>query len=284
LKSKKTLSNWLTNRFLLIIRNEENFAEKRTFSFTYAKIIVFSFVGLVLVFGFSFYLINTVLAYWLNPKYARLEANNKIIILTEKVDSLSLEVRRKDTYILNFRRMLTGGSTAGSYDSAYSDKNQAPKDADVDYLSPYDQDLRKEIEKQPDEPYATLPYNNLKNSKLNFVPPCDGVVKRKFDVIKGNSGIDISIKNKEIRAVANGSIIIVTGREADGYVVAIQHEEGFISHYFNNTKVLKQVGNFVKAGDVISEIDKKQKPGKDLHFELWNNGNPVNPQSFINIK
>jgi murein DD-endopeptidase MepM/ murein hydrolase activator NlpD len=284
LKSKKTLSNWLTNRFLLIIRNEENFAEKRTFSFTYAKIIVFSFVLIVLVFGISFYLINTILAYWLNPKYARLEANNRIILLTEKVDSLAIEVRRKDSYILNFRRMLTGGSTAGSYDSAYTDKNQAQRSPDVDYLSPYDTDLRKEIENEPNEPYAILPSNVLKNSNLTFKAPAEGTIKRKFDVVKGNSGIDIVVKDKEIRAVANGSVILINGNEESGYLIVIQHEEGFISHYFYNSKVLKQTGNFVKAGDVIAGIDKKLKPGKDLHFELWHNGNPVNPQNFINIK
>jgi murein DD-endopeptidase MepM/ murein hydrolase activator NlpD len=283
LKSKKTLSNWLTNRFLLIIRNEENFAEKRTFSFTYAKIIVFSFVILVLIFGISFYLLNTILAYWLNPKYARLEANNRIILLTEKVDSLALEVRRKDLYILNFRRMLTGGS-AGSYDSAYTDKSRVQREPDLDYLSPYDADLRKQIESEANEPYATLPYNILEINKLKFISPAQGVLKRKFDAPKGNLGIDIEVKNKEIRAVANGSIVILTGNKEDGYIIAIQHEEGFISHYFNNSKVLKQAGNFVKAGDVISEIDKKLKPGKDLHFELWHNGNSVNPQNFINIK
>ncbi|MFL5730937.1 MAG: murein hydrolase activator EnvC family protein [Cytophagaceae bacterium] len=281
MKSKRTLSNWLTNRFLLIIRNEENFAEKRTFSFTYAKVIVFSFVLMMLVFGISFYLINTVLAYWLNPKYARLEANNKIIILTEKVDSLADEVRRKDSYILNFRRMLTGGSTSGSYDSAYTDKNEAMRNPDADYIAPVDQDLRKEIEGQPNEPYAILPSNVLKNKALTFNPPSHGELKRKFDVVKGNPGIDILVKDKDIRCVANGSVISISGNEELGYLIIVQHEEGFISQYYNNSKVLKQPGNFVKAGDVISQIDKKSKPGKDLHFELWHDGNPVNPQSFI---
>ncbi|HXA01361.1 MAG TPA: M23 family metallopeptidase [Cytophagaceae bacterium] len=284
MKSKKTLSNWLTNRFLLIIRNEENFAEKRTFSFTYAKIIVFTFVFIVLVFGLSFYMINTILAYWLNPKYARLEANNRIIILTEKVDSLAEEVRRKDVYILNFRSMLTGGSTTGSYDSSYSDKNEAQRNPDVDYLSPYDQDLRKEIENEPNEPYAVLPSNALKNNNLKLNIPSKGVLKGKFEGLKGNPGVDIIVKDKEIRSVANGSVIIINGNEITGYLVVIQHEGGFISEYYNNSKVLKEVGNFVKAGDVISEIDTKLKPGKDLHFELWHNGNPVNPQNFINFK
>jgi murein DD-endopeptidase MepM/ murein hydrolase activator NlpD len=283
LKSKKTLSNWLTNRFLLIIRNEENFAEKRTFSFTYAKIIVFTFVIIVLIFSLSFYLINTILAYWLNPKYARLEANNRIILLTEKVDSLAEEVRRKDIYILNFRNMLTGENAAGSYDSSFSDKNESQKNPDVDYLSPYDQDLRKEIENEPNESYAILPSSVAKNKGLNFINPSSGAIKKKFDMAKGNRGIEISIKDPGIKAIANGSVILINGDEESGYLIAIQHENGFISLYYNNSKILKQTGNFVKRGDVVSEVDKKLKPGKDLYFELWHNGNPVNPQNFINF-
>jgi murein DD-endopeptidase MepM/ murein hydrolase activator NlpD len=229
-------------------------------------------------------MINTILAYWLNPKYARLEANNKIIILTEKVDSLAEEVRRKDVYILNFKNMLTGESATNNPDSTYTDKNESQKNPDVDYLSPYDQDLRKEIENQPNEPYAVLPSNVVKSKSLIFNIPSKGEIKRKFDIEKGNSGIDIIVKEKDIKSVANGSVIIVNGEATSGYLIAIQHENGFISLYYNNSKVLKQTGNFVKAGDVISEIDKKAKPAKDLHFELWQNGNPVNPQNFINFK
>jgi murein DD-endopeptidase MepM/ murein hydrolase activator NlpD len=239
---------------------------------------------MVLVFGLSFYLINTILAFWLNPKYARLEANNRIILLTEKVDSLAEEVRRKDVYILNFRSMLTGGGPVGSYDSSYTDKSKAQKNPDVDYLSPYDQDLRKEIEGEPNEPYAVLPTNDNKTNKLKLISPAIGLIKRKFDKAKGSQGVEISVKDKRIKAAANGSVIAVNGDAETGYLVIIQHESGFISLYYNNSKVLKQTGNFVKQGDVIAEIDKKLKPGKDFYFELWQNGSPVNPQNFINFK
>ena len=239
---------------------------------------------IVFVFGLSLYMINTILVYWLNPKYARLEANNKIILLTEKVDSLAEEVRRKDAYILNFRDMLTGGGSSAANDSSYSDKNAGQKNPDVDYLSPYDQDLRKDIENEPNEPYAVLPSNVVKNKAVLFLSPTQGVVKKKFDMAKGNNGTDIAVKDKKIKAIANGSIILINGNEETGYLIVIQHENGFVSLYYNNSKVLKQVGNFVKGGDVLSEADKKLKSGKDFHFELWHNGNPVNPQNFINFK
>lgn len=108
MKYKKTLYSWLTNRFLLIIRNEENFAEKKTFSFTYAKLIVFAISLLLIFIALSFYVVSTFLSHWYNPKAIEVEANRKIISLSAKVDSLSIEVERKDQYIQAFKRILEG--------------------------------------------------------------------------------------------------------------------------------------------------------------------------------
>ena len=106
MKHKKTLSNWLTNNFLIIIRNEENFALKRTFVFNYAKLIVFGISLLIMLSAFSFYLATTFLSTWFNPRSLQMEANKKLILLSAKVDSLTEEVRKKDIYITNFKTIL----------------------------------------------------------------------------------------------------------------------------------------------------------------------------------
>ena len=106
MKHKKTLSNWLTNNFLIIIRNEENFALKRTFVFNYAKLIVFGISLLIILSAISFYLTTTFLATWFNPRTQQMEANKKLIFLSAKVDSLAEEVRKKDVYINNFKTIL----------------------------------------------------------------------------------------------------------------------------------------------------------------------------------
>ena len=71
-----------------------------------------------------------------------------------------------------------------------------------------------------------------------------------------------------------------------GYVIAIQHKNNIISIYKHNSILLKKVGNFVKAGDVIAIIGNSGElsTGPHLHFELWHQGTPVNPEHFISFK
>lgn len=109
MEHKRTLTSWLTNRYLLIIRNEENFAEKRTFSFNYAKIIVLAISLSLFIFILSYYLITGMLATWLDPRRNEADANRKIILLSAKVDSLAMEVNRKDKFILSLKSVIAGG-------------------------------------------------------------------------------------------------------------------------------------------------------------------------------
>ncbi|NJM25459.1 MAG: M23 family peptidase, partial [Bacteroidia bacterium] len=78
MRPKKTLSNWLTTRYQLIIRNEENFAEKTSLGFTYSKVILFSVVLFVFTMLISLFLVKTVLAKWFDPRHEQLEANKKL--------------------------------------------------------------------------------------------------------------------------------------------------------------------------------------------------------------
>ena len=103
MEEKRTLSNRLTTKYLLIIRNEENFAEKSTYSFTYAKItfgLVFIFLTL---FGISFLLATSLLEAWFDPRFAELKATKEVITLSSRVDSLQMEMKRKDDFINNFK-------------------------------------------------------------------------------------------------------------------------------------------------------------------------------------
>jgi hypothetical protein len=113
LEHTKTLTTWLTNRYLLIIRNEENFAEKKTYSFTYAKVIVFSIFLLVILFCFTYYIVTGVLSTWLDPRKNEADANRKIIILSARVDSLAIEVNKKDVYIMSLKTIISGVGQPG---------------------------------------------------------------------------------------------------------------------------------------------------------------------------
>jgi murein DD-endopeptidase MepM/ murein hydrolase activator NlpD len=58
-----------------------------------------------------------------------------------------------------------------------------------------------------------------------------------------------------------------------------------ISVYKHNSALLKKVGNFVNSGEAIAIIGNTGEftTGPHLHFEMWFNGNSVDPEEFISF-
>ncbi|MEM6359579.1 MAG: M23 family metallopeptidase [Bacteroidota bacterium] len=287
MRARKTLSSWLVNKYLLIIRNEENFAEKSTLSFTYAKVILLAVTIFVLLMLLSLLLVKTLLAQWFDPRHAQIEANKRLMSLQIKVDSLALEVDQKDRFILNFQRVLSG-DTAQVYE-AYNDQvtsegNMANNNIDVTSLSPVDSQFRQEFE-QTDLSllrFASASYGDLQ--EIFFFSPIVGFVSAPYNVREGHFGIDIvAKKNEPVKCVADGTVIMASWTQDSGYVMAIQHRGNIISVYKHNAELLKEVGNFVNAGEIISIIGNTGDltDGPHLHFELWYNGTSVDPEEFV---
>jgi len=118
LNDSKTLSERLTNRYLLTIRNEENFAHKITYPFTYAKIVVFSTIFLAVLFSLSFYLSSTVLARWFHPVNKERETNRKLLQLSLSVDSLSEVLAQKEVFLASVEGVIKNDKKLLHADSA----------------------------------------------------------------------------------------------------------------------------------------------------------------------
>ena len=117
-----------------------------------------------------------------------------------------------------------------------------------------------------------------------FFVPLKGVITNEFNPSQGHYGVDVvSKQNEAIKAVLDGTIILSNWTIETGYTIAIQHQENIISVYKHNSVLLKKVGEFVKAGDPVAIIGQTGEltSGPHLHFELWYDGNPVNPKEYI---
>ncbi len=287
MKTKKTLSSWLTTKYLLIIRNEENLSEKSTISFTYAKLIVFSFALFTVLFVLSLYLSKTVLAQWFDPRHATLEANKQLIQLSLKIDSLSYEVERKDMFINTFKRILM--EDFEGIDSAETRNPQITATSDMlepDNIAPIDSAIRREFEQVGEEYLGLNTQYAQEIQELFFFAPISGIVTAPFDISKDHYGVDVVAKSDEpVKAIADGSVVMSDWTQDSGNVIAIQHRGNLISVYKHNAALLKKVGNFVSAGEIIAIIGNTGEltTGPHLHFELWYSGNPVNPEDFVSF-
>ncbi len=286
-KRRKAFLRGLKTRFQLIVRNEENFAEKVTFKFTYLKIVGILGLTFLSLAGISFILVTTLFAKWFDPRVEFMQADRQLITLEQKVDSLSNLVFVKDQFLQNLVNRLNGKS-----DSLENIENEpinkgALTDIDVNKVDPIDSIFREQFDD------FNLGSAHLTNINLNrkealqdlfLFPPINGVVSKKFNALEEHFGTDI-VANKEepIKSIADGTVIFSSWTQDGGYVLGVQHKGDLLSVYKHNSIVLKSVGEFVSAGDMIAIIGNSGEltDGPHLHFELWYNGLPVNAEDFI---
>lgn len=270
----------------MVIRNEENLAEKSTTGFTYAKVMVISIAVFLILFAGSLFLSKTLLAKWFDPKHAQMEANKRLYELALKVDSLAVEVNQKDMFIQNFQRILSGDTSSGFSDPAQSLSVMGRPTTQMDSLnlSPSDSSFRKEFEKNEFAlvSLSASQYRDL--GEIFFFTPITGFISDKYDLKKGHFGVDIVAKSNEpVKCLADGMVIMASWTQDSGYVIAVQHRSNLVSVYKHNAGLLKKVGSFVNAGEIISIVGNSGEltDGPHLHFEMWYNGNSLNPEDFV---
>jgi len=101
-----------------------------------------------------------------------------------------------------------------------------------------------------------------------------------------NTGIDyISSNPFEVVSILDGSVINVKEDESLGKTVEIKHDNNLVSSYQSLSEITIKKGDTVSQGQVIgksgtNELDKDL--GNHLHFELYANGQTVNPNNYLN--
>ncbi|MFC6670024.1 M23 family metallopeptidase [Marinobacterium aestuariivivens] len=64
-------------------------------------------------------------------------------------------------------------------------------------------------------------------------------------------------------------------------MVIINHNQEFLSAYAHNSRVLVKENDMVNGGDKIAEIGSSGATGNMLHFEIRQDGQPVDPLQFL---
>lgn len=284
---KKSLLSRLRTRYFFIVRKEDTFEER--FSVRMSLISLFTITGGIIV-------LLIILVIWAVaftplreyiPGYADITMRKNLIILSMKTDSLNNELAARKEYMDNLRRILSG--TEPKHDSASAKNMGDTIHRPTAFVPPSHDDsvLRHVVESQ--NPYnITLNQNADKTgNSINdyfFFTPLKGVVTNGFNPAGGHYGVDIVAKeNEAIKATLDGTVLVSTWTLATGNVIIIQHNNNLVSVYEHNSVLLKKVGDYVKAGDVIAIIGNTGEltTGPHLHFELWYKGTPVNPQQYM---
>ena len=118
----------------------------------------------------------------------------------------------------------------------------------------------------------------------HFFNPISGLISKAFKLDEGHYGVDVvAEKNEAVKATLNGKVVFSAWTAETGHVIAVQHANDLLSIYKHNSVVLKKEGDIVKAGEVIAIVGNSGDftTGPHLHFEIWLNGQPLNPAEIM---
>lgn len=113
--------------------------------------------------------------------------------------------------------------------------------------------------------------------------PVTGFVSQEFR-LPGHSGIDIVAPvGTPIKSAADGVVLFSGWTAKDGNHIILYHPGGFITHYRHNARNLVNVNQAVQQGEVIAFLGNsgESSSGPHLHFEVWRDGEPVNPRQYV---
>ncbi len=271
-----------------MIRKEQDFSVITSINVTSGKILAVVLLAFILTFGFSLFLSKTLLKAWFDPFYKDSENTAFLLQMTETVDSLRMEVLKKDNYVKNIQKIIDGEATyLEDYKEDDVDEPMPKRNPEMTF-EPSDATLSilQEMRGTPLEVGMALPVETGFLKEVYFFPPIKGLVTATFDPKKDHFGIDIVAKeNEPVKVIADGMVIFSSWTLGTGYVVAVQHSDEIISIYKHNSVILKSIGEAIKGGEIISIIGNTGEltTGPHLHFEIWYKGSPLNPQDFISF-
>ena len=78
-------------------------------------------------------------------------------------------------------------------------------------------------------------------------------------------------------------VVFAVWSSSKGNVIIIQHVDNIVSTYMHNSILVKETNDLVKAGEVVGVVGNSGEltSGPHLHFELWQNGMPIDPEEYI---
>jgi len=285
LKEKTPLLEKLKNKYRLTISNEATFDE--VLSIRLSRLNVFTVTGLfsiILIVLVTLLIAFTPLREYI-PGYPDGEMRRNIESNAIMVDSLILELDKRDRFFQGVRNVISGND----FDNVVQNEADSivdPRYKDLSFTTSSNDSLfRKEHEE--DEKYNLSLENAPKVqglSSVHFFAPINGMVSNHYDSKIEHYGTDIvGGMNERISSILDGTVIFSEWTLNTGYVIQIQHSNNLLSVYKHNSELLKKAGEHVKAGEVIALLGNSGEltSGPHLHFELWHNGRPLNPEDYI---
>ena len=284
-KENKGFFKKLFNDYKVVVSSEDTFEEKLAFKASKINVFVLMLVYSVILISFTISIVFFTQLRELVPGYSSSDLLNRAIYLTQKTDSLERQIELNNKFYKSIEDVLSGKTDEFierdniPIDSSLNDKN-------LFSISPNSEDsiLRNYVDSQDK---FNLTINELVIENKMFFSPIKGDITQTFNFEENHFAIDIAADiGTPVKSILDGKILFSEWSVDTGHVIIVDHGDNIVSVYKHNSKSLKEQNDFVQAGEVIAYSGNQGSlsSGPHLHFELWKNGTPIDPEPLLNLQ
>lgn len=166
-------------------------------------------------------------------------------------------------------------------------------DNSINYKVNIKEDSRKVLDygkKLLELPEKAMSVFNFGGEDTKYIGPINGAIYNPFGEIKYldgsskfNNGVDIIPKDEnEPVSIDSGEVVSIEDKGSQGYYITIKHDK-FITVYGYLIEVYVNIGDKVSQGTKLGSLGTNKDGNKYLHFEIWKDGEPVNPSNYIKL-
>ena len=268
-------------KYRLALTDAVSHERLRSLTFTRTSFITAVVSAVVLLLVLFYLLIALTPIRTFIPGYPDARARRQAVQNAMRIDSLETQILQWELYTENLRKVVSGEEPL-SLDSLIRLQQASREEVDAAYLAARDSLLRVRVT-EAGQFEVSGPRRNLPIEALSFYTPLKGVVSQGFDAAL-HPYLDITAPvGTAVMSVLDGTVVFSGWDEADGYTVAIQHKGDILSVYKHNERLLKKTGETVKAGTPVALTGSSGSltKGDHLRFELWYEGQAVDPAEYI---
>ena len=276
-KRWKQIRKELLHKYRVVLVDTQTFAER--FSFTLSGFNVFLAAGtsVVVLVGMTLLLIAYTPLREYIPGYASTKLRREALHLSTQVDSLESVVNYHEKQWSTVRRLLTNEPLP---DSVVSEAPSAQ--ADPNKLKPTASEQKFREQQEVQDQYRLTRRPNVQ-ARASLIPPVAGTLVEKYAPARGHLGVGWSVSSgTTVKCALDGTVVQADWSPDLGHFLWVQHANNTLTFYSQNAHVLKKRGARVRAGEALAISGKGlRNASAAVHFELWMNGQPVNPLVYL---
>lgn len=273
------------NPYRLVVVNENTFEEQFQFGLSRLNLLVFLVLLFALLSTLIFFIISFSPLKEYIPGYDATDVRKRAVENLFLTDSL-LQVSERNAAYLNIIRGVISEDFyfKDNPETNLSNDVQSTENTSILRTTSAEDSMLRNIVNREDKFNVV---NNLSlGGDLLLLAPAKGQVSQKFNREEKHFATDVAVsEGTPIKAVANGTVVFAEYAVQTGYVIMLEHDRGILSVYKHNAVLNKQQGDLVSAGEVIAQAGNTGEfsTGSHLHFELWIDGFPLDPELFFDF-